>query len=415
MHRHPRSGRRGVRTLAPLIVTGLVLAACGGDDDAAPTTTAAPEPEAPAEDEPDAPADEADEADDADDASDDAGEEDAAAAADTVGFAPLDEIAAMCPADIAPDRLVFTTFPGQQEAMGPTLSQFTDLTGIEIEWLENGLGDRLTKMAAERGSPTIDVALVPIGEVPALLANGIIEETNTSLPNYEQLIPQAKFEGGYGVSALQFGIAYNPAFISETPTSWLDLLDETYAGHIALPSMPNSGGYALLSMLSFIAGGDEADLTGAIDQVAAFKDSAHSFIGATPTVEEQINNGEIQMYLDIGGVAVRAALERDLPVEFVIPDEGAPVSINALTIPVGSPHLPCAEALVAFLLGEESQLGWAEVFLYGSTSSIIEFEPELTSRLFPAPGSDSIVDVDWAVIAANTGDTIDYWNRQVAS
>lgn len=414
MHRHPRSGRRGVRTLAPLIVTGLVLAACGGDDDT-PATTAAPEPEAPAEEEPEAPVDEPEDSGDAGETDDapDAGED--AADTGTVGFAPLDEIVAMCPSDIAPDKLVFTTFPGQQEAMGPTLSLFTDLTGIEIEWLENGLGDRLTKMAAERGSPTIDVALVPIGEVPALLANGIIEETNTDLPNYEQLIPQAKFDGGYGVSALQFGIAYNPEFISETPTSWLDLLDETYAGHIALPTMPNSGGYALLSMLSFIAGGDESDLTGAIDQVAAFKDNAHSFIGATPTVEEQINSGEIQMYLDIGGVAVRAALERDLPVEFVIPDEGAPVSINALTIPVGSPHLPCAEALVAFMLGEESQLGWAEVFLYGSTSSIIEFEPELTARLFPAPGSDSIVDVDWAVIAANTADTIDYWNRQVAS
>jgi ABC-type Fe3+ transport system substrate-binding protein len=252
-------------------------------------------------------------------------------------------------------------------------------------------------------------------ETPALLANGIVEPTNTELPNYEQLIGPAKFAGGYGVSALQFGIAYNPSFVNPAPTSWLDLLDPAYAGYIALPSMPNSGGYALLSMLARIAGGSEADLTVAIDQIAAFKDQAHSFIGPTPQVEEQIKSGEIRMYLDIGGVAVRAKAERGVPVEFIVPDEGAPLSINSLVIPTGSKHKGCAQAFVAFLLGPESQTGWAETLLYGSTSSIIELESELVSRLYPTPGSTSIVDIDWSVIAGGTADTLDYWNRQVTS
>ncbi len=41
--------------------------------------------------------------------------------------------------------------------------------------------------------------------------------------------------------------------ITEAPTSWKDLLDPTYSGLISLPAMPNSGGYAFLSMLSKIA------------------------------------------------------------------------------------------------------------------------------------------------------------------
>ncbi len=254
---------------------------------------------------------------------------------------------------------------------------------------------------------------MPVAETPALLANGITEETNTSLPNYEQLLDVAKYDGGYGVSALQFGIAYNPEFI-DTPDSWLDLLEPETAGVTALPSMPNSGGYALLSMLARIDGGDESDLTSAIDQIAVIKDDVQSFIGSSPTVEEQINSGEIQQYVDIGGVAVRAAVERGVPVEFVVPDEGAPVSINSLVIPAGSEHLGCAEAFVAFMLGEASQTAWAEEFLYGSTSSVLEISDELSPLLYPAPGSDSIVNIDWAVIAGNTPDTIDYWNREVA-
>jgi putative spermidine/putrescine transport system substrate-binding protein len=402
MHTKPISTRRRrLRYAAPITALALVAAACGSDDAAdAPAETTA---EAPAEE----PAEEA-----VEEPAEEAVEEPAEEATGAAGFASDDEILALCPADIAPDSIVFTTFPGQQEAIDPVTEIFTELTGVDVEWLENGLGDRLTKLAAESGSPTIDVALVPIAETPALLANGITEETNTSLPNYEQLLDVAKYEGGYGVSALQFGIAYNPEFI-ETPTTWLDLLAPETAGVTALPSMPNSGGYAFLSMLARIGGGDEADLTAAIDEVAAVKDDVQSFIGSSPTVEEQINSGEIQQYIDIGGVAVRASRERGVPVEFVVPEEGAPVSINSLVIPAGSDHLGCAEAFVAFMLGEDSQAAWATEFLYGSTSSVLEIDPELAPLLYPAPGSDSIVNIDWAVIAGNTADTLDYWNREV--
>jgi putative spermidine/putrescine transport system substrate-binding protein len=393
--------RRSVRAIAGVLAAGLVAAACGDDSASSSATTAAATTAAAAA------------------AVTTAAGTTAAAtttsAAANLKFATMDEIAALCPAANKPAKLVFSTFPAQKDAMDKYLAPFKKALGIEVEWLENGLGDRLTKLAAEKGKPTIDVALVPIAETPALLANGIVEPTNTKLPNYEQLISPAKFAGGYGVSALQFGIAYNPAFVNPAPTSWLDLLNPKYAGHIALPSMPNSGGYALLAMLARIGGGKESDLKPAIDQIAGFKKQAHSFIGPTPQVEAQIKSGEIRMYLDIGGVAVRAKAERSVPVEFVIPKEGAPLSINSLVVPVGSKHKGCAEAFVAYMLGQEVQTGWAETLLYGSTSSIIKMDPALEARLYPAPGSKSIVEIDWPAIAKGTADTMDYWNRKVLS
>jgi putative spermidine/putrescine transport system substrate-binding protein len=397
--------RRSVKVIAGLLSAGLVAAACGDDSSSSATTAAATSAAATTAAATTAAATTA--------AGTTAAATTTAAAASNLKFATLDEIAALCPAANKPAKLVFSTFPAQKDAMDKYLAPFKKALGIEVEWLENGLGDRLTKLAAEKGKPTIDVALVPIAETPALLANGIVEPTNTKLPNYEQLISAAKFAGGYGVSALQFGIAYNPAFVNPAPTSWLDLLNPKYAGHIALPSMPNSGGYALLAMLARIGGGKESDLKAAIDQIAAFKKQAHSFIGPTPQVEAQIKSGEIRMYLDIGGVAVRAKAERNVPVEFVIPKEGAPLSINSLVIPAGSKHKGCAEAFVAYMLGQEVQVGWAETLLYGSTSSIVKMEPALVSRLYPAPGAKTIVEIDWPAIAKGTADTMDYWNRKV--
>lgn len=398
------------RTVALLAAAGLALAACGGDDssdttDAAATTAAAETTAA-----------ETTVAAETSVADATTAAPDTTAAAAGGAFAAAEDVAALCTADPdKPDKIVFTTFPGQKDALDAAFEPWTEATGVDIEWLENGLGDRLTKMAAEKGSPTIDVALVPVGEVPALLENGVVDPTDTELPNYDLLIPEAQIDGGYGVSTLQFGIAYNPEFVTTAPTSWADLLDETYAGHIALPAMPNSGGYAFLTMLSHLAGGDESDLSGAIEQVAAFKGSVHSFIGSSTTVEEQIKSGEIQMYVDIGGVAVRGAKERDVPVEFVVPEEGAPISMNVLVVPAGNDHVGCAESFVAFMLGQEGQQAWAEKFYYGTVSTATELDPALEADLYPAPGATDIVPLDWSVISANGADTLDLWNREVTS
>jgi ABC-type thiamine transport system substrate-binding protein len=91
------------------------------------------------------------------------------------------------------------------------------------------------------------------------------------------------------------------------------------------------------------------------------------------------------------------------------------VSINTLVVPKGSKHKGCAEAFVAFMLGEESQTAWATQLLYGSSSSLITFPDALSKTLYPAPGSKTIVPIDWGTIAKNSKDTLDIWNRKVTS
>lgn len=406
--------RRTRRAVAPLLAASLVLAACGGDDDdAEPVVDEPATADEATEETAEATAEETTDESTAE-ATEEATEESASEDATEAGGDMMAEISAMCPPDIAPDKLVFTTFPGQDEAIDPVTEAFTEATGVDIEWLGNGLGDRLTKMAAEVGSPTIDVALVPIAEVPALYANGITDPTNTEIPYYDSLIDVAKVEGGYGVSVLQFGLAYNPEYVTETPTSWTDLFDDAYAGHVTASAMPNSGGYALLSMLAYGLGGDETDLTAAIDEVALYVDNYHSFMESSTNVEEQIAGGEIWMYVDIGGVVSRAVNERGLPVEFVVPDEGGPVSMNTLVIPSGSDHVGCSEAFVSFMLSPAAQLAWAENLYYGTVNSDAVFPDDVAGSLYPVPGdTESIVALDWATISVNGADTVDYWNRTV--
>ncbi|MFT3852886.1 MAG: extracellular solute-binding protein [Ilumatobacteraceae bacterium] len=402
-----RSSRRRRATGAALALGVVLLAACGSDSESSATTAAA--------------ATTAVATASAGEATTTAAASTAAASASTSagstpastsggdGFASTDEIAALC-ADDKPDKLVFSTFAGQQAAMGSGFDGFTAATGVTVEFLENGLSDRLTKMAAEKGSPTIDVALVPINEVPALLDNGIVEPTDTSIPNYDQLLDVAKVDGGYGASILQFGIAYNPEKVTTPPTSWSDLFDAAYAGHIAFPSMPNSGGYAALSMLTRIAGGTDADLTPGVELVAENKSAIDVFYPFSTAIEPQVKSGEVWIYPEIGGSALAAAA-RDVPVEFVVPEEGGPAGLNTLVIPVGSDHASCAKALVSWYLAQDMQTLVARTLHYGTTSST-PLPADVASSVYPQDLS-TLVQLDWPTIAENGPDTLDVWNSKV--
>ncbi len=386
------------RALAIPLALALGLAACGSDDsggDAAESTESTEVAET-----------ETTEAEGTDSEETTAETE---VAASEGGFASMEEIAAMCPPDIAPEKLVLSTWASHEDLIAPSLVSFTEATGVEVEFLSNDLGDRLTKMAAESGSPTIDVSIVPVNEVAALYTNGVTEAVNTSMPNYDQLLDVAKVEGGYGSSVIQFGIAYNPEFVTETPTSWADLFASDYAGHIGFPTMPNSGGYATLAMLNRMEGGTDDDLTPAIQVIADNKDEIATFFPNSPAVEPQVAAGEVWIYPDIGGGAL-ASMDRGNPIEFTIPAEGGPVGMNTLVVPAGSDHLPCTEAFVANFFGQEVQQAWAENLYYGSVSASFVSPDGLV--VYPNDSS-TIVDIDWTTLSVNGPDTIDLWNRMV--
>ena len=327
-------------------------------------------------------------------------------------FASTADIAALCTAANKPDTLVFSTFAGQKAAMGAGFDGFTAATGVKVEFLDNSLSDRLTKMAAEKGAPTIDVALVPVNEVPALLSNGIVEATDTTLPNYSQLLDPAKVDGGYGASILQFGLAYNPKYVTTAPTSWADLFDPKYSGHIGFPTMPNSGGYAALAMLSRMAGGSDGDLSAGIKEVAAHKKDIATFFPFSTALEPQVVSGEIWIYPEIGGSAIAAATARNVPVKFAVPKEGGPAGVNTLVIPTGSKHEGCAKALVAWYLGQDMQLAVAKGLHYGSAGSATVLPADVAGSVYPQDPS-TVIKLDWPTIAKNGPATLDAWNSQV--
>ena len=411
--RHTRSIRwTGLAAL--LTVLALVAAACGDDDDdAAPTPTQAPaaeEPAAPEEPAAEEPAEEpaAPEEPAAEEPTEEPAAEEPAAEEPA---APEDPFLALCPADGAPDKMVMSIWGGHQNDIGESVLEFTALTGVEIEYLENGTGDRITKLNVEKGGPTIDIAVVPVNEVPALLANEVILEADPSVPNYDTLIDIARVPGGYGTSLLDIIIAYNPEYISEPPTSWLDLLDPAYAGHVQLATVPTVTGFATLAIFNELLGGSPDNVSAAIDAIAERRDGIVDFYGFAPANYPLVEDGTIWIYPEISGVIQQFA-DGGGSLAIAVPEEGGAAGMNVAVIPVGVQSEGCAKAFVGWLLGEGVQTAYAVNRYYATVNSALALPDEVLANIYPADPGDLYV-VDWDFFSENAVDILDEWNRKV--
>lgn len=324
--------------------------------------------------------------------------------------AAAEDFLALCPAETAPDSLTIAIWGSHEEAIGEEMAGFTDLTGVDIEWHVDGTPDRLVKLNAERGAPTIDLAVLPVNEISTLLDNGVIDPKDDRVPNSDLLVDVAAgVPGGWGTSQIQFAIAYNPDQVTEAPDAWLDLLDPAYAGHVSLSNVPGSGGYAPLAMFARESGGSEADLVPAIEMVGDVVDDIVAFTDQAQATIQMFDTGELWLAPAIAGTMLQYQQDGG-NIELAIPATGGPIGMNVGVIPAGNPDADCALALLGWYLGPEVQAKYAETLHYTPVNTAVEIPADLV--VFPADQSTAVA-IDWAAIQERSDEYADLWARTV--
>lgn len=317
-----------------------------------------------------------------------------------------------CSKDNAPDSMVLAVWGGpHEEVLVPGLAEFEETTGVHVEYTNDATAARITKLNAEKGSPSIDVALVPINEVPNLLENGVIMAAQEDIPGIENLKPKAKVDGGYGVSIIQIAIAYNPEKVTDPPATWLDLFDEQYEGHLAWGTIPGGNGYASLAMVARALGDDESDLIPAVNKVADAPGDIASLVNFGPAVWPLFESEDAWLYPGLSGdFNVHKAGGGNI--EMYVPEDGSPALMNVATIPTGVPSLACSKALVGALLSDQVQELYAEKLYYSPATSTAVIPDSVADDVYPLD-EESVVDLDWAEIAKNADATLTEWNLKM--
>ncbi len=222
----------------------------------------------------------------------------------------------------------------------------------------------------QSGTVAYDIAVPSDFYVQVMQEEGLLEEINfDNIPNFENIADEWKSlnfdpDNQYSVTYMYGfdGLIYNKDKVDE-PTSWEDLWNPDYKGHVVLMDANDE----LNDMMQQYMGNDINDPTK--EQIEAggekLKELMPSVLTFTETPEAQLVNGEAWIAYGYSGEAAVAHMENDA-IEFVLPEEGGIRWTDNIVIPTTSKNKYTAEVFIDYLLRPEVSKLLSEEFPYGN-------------------------------------------------
>ncbi|MFT5006571.1 MAG: iron(III) transport system substrate-binding protein [Paracoccaceae bacterium] len=277
---------------------------------------------------------------------------------------------------------------------------------IKINWVRDSTGVITAKLLAEKNNPQADVVWgLAATSLLLMKGEGMLEAYAPA--GVELLDPKfvdnSTPPAWTGMDAWVASVCYNTIEGEKNgvpaPTSWADLTDPVYEGHIIMPN-PNSSGTGFLDVSSWLQMFGE-------DGGWAFMDSLHNNIarythsGSAPC--KLAASGEITVGVSFAfrGAKSKAA---GAPIEIIVPTEGVGWDMEATAIIAGTDELEAAKTLVDWTITKEANIeynvGYA-VVAYPGIAKPVEH--------FPSGLLEAMIDNDFEFAANNRGRILAEW------
>lgn len=293
------------------------------------------------------------------------------------------------------------------------IKPFEAETGATVELILGGSSDRFARLYAEKDNPTMDIIYLGLGQTLQASRDGMIVSPNpANVPEYNNLYPQAKAPGAYGVAFLAIGIMYNTNEVTTPPTSWKDLWRPEYKGKVAPFVFPGTQGTAFLVMAAKVHGGDENNIDPGFEALKELKPYPAILSGIDET-NLAFQQGDVWFTPQIHG-DVYAFKAQGGPVDFVIPEEGAPLAINSAVIPINSKNVDLAEIFINYHLGREVQEAYAKGLYFAPTNKTVVLDADLASKMPYGPEEvGKLLVLDDKTISEKSSEWAERWNREI--
>jgi len=246
------------------------------------------------------------------------------------------------------------------------VAKFKEMTGITVVHdYYTSEQEMLTKMRTSPGA--YDVVVVGTPFLPAAREEGLIEPIDTAkIANLADVSPQFKDSDIVKVDGKSWGVpwvwginsfAYNTDVVKEKLTSINALWDPKFAGRVSL----RDDGIFNVQMAAIALGqdiNDPADMAAIKTKLLELKPQIRSFWAS----EDEWMKGMAGKNFDIGeiwaGGAARAIKKYKLPVDFVVPAEGASAWFDVMMIATGAPNKDGAEKFINYMISPDFYVTW---------------------------------------------------------
>ncbi|UWP89201.1 putative 2-aminoethylphosphonate ABC transporter substrate-binding protein [Aliiroseovarius crassostreae] len=280
---------------------------------------------------------------------------------------------------------------------------------IKINWVRDSTGIITAKLLAERDNPQADVVWgLAATSLLLLKSEGMLEPYAPA--GVDKL--DAKFVDGdnppawVGMDAWVASVCYNTVEAEKNgltpPTSWKDLTDAQYKGHVIMPN-PNSSGTGFLDVSSWLQlFGEE----GGWEYMDALHENIarYTHSGSKPCKLAAAGEIPIGVSFAFRGAKSKAA---GAPLEIIVPSEGVGWDMEATAIVAGTDDLEAAQKLVDFSVTKEANemynSGYA-VVAYPGVAKPVEY--------FPDGLLDAMIDNDFEYAANNRAAILKEWQAR---
>jgi putative spermidine/putrescine transport system substrate-binding protein len=283
----------------------------------------------------------------------------------------------------AQDKLVVSVWGGSWRDMVSEIigKKFTAETGVPVEYITGGTIDRLNKEKLAKGTPESDITFTT-SHVGWLYANdGLYEQLDLGkVPNARNLVEQAKISPYHiGTWAYVYTIGYRSDLLKGVNfESWADLWKPEIKGKLAAPDFDPSH---LIAVAAILSGGDAATWEKGQAKLKELKPSFKAFYTNDANSQQLIANGETPVQVILSMNAHYMAGE-GVPIQLVIPKEGAVLGIDTVAIMKGSKKAELAYKFINLTLDPQVQ---AEIAKFKKGSPVVA-NAKLDSAVAKLPG-----------------------------
>jgi spermidine/putrescine transport system substrate-binding protein len=246
------------------------------------------------------------------------------------------------------------------------LKLFEERTGLKvIHDYFNSEQEMLTKLRTSPG--TYDVVLINNIYTAQAAKEGLIQPIDPSkITNFADLTPQLRDSARFNIDGKLYGLAwlwgvtsfaYNTEVIKDRPDSIEVLWDPKYAGHVGW----RDDALESVQMAALATGQDmnnPADIDKVKEKLQALKPQIKTFWSSEDEWNKHMAAHDYDIAVYWSGSAARSKKAFHLPVDFVIPKEGAIGWYDGLSIAANAPNPEGALKFLDFMVSPEFYVKW---------------------------------------------------------
>jgi iron(III) transport system substrate-binding protein len=287
-----------------------------------------------------------------------------------------------------------------------------DHPDIEINWVRDSTGIVTAKLIAEKENPQADIVWgLAATSLMLLKEEGMLEAYSPK--GIDALDPKFKDSDSpatwTGMDAWVAAVCFNTVEGEKNglpmPTSWKDLTDPVYKGHISMPN-PASSGTGFLDVSSWL------QLFGE-DGGWAYMDALHENIGAYTHSGskpcKQAAAGEVPIGVSFAFRGAKSKAD-GAPIEIIVPSEGVGWDMEATAIIKGTKNLEAAKTLADWSISLKANKMYNDAYAVVGIPGVAK-----PVEHFPENLVDSMIDNDFEFAASNRARILEEWQKRYDS